>query len=300
MKNYTNIAIVASFFGLWMDSYFSTKLQIVSGFIFIFTFGILHGANDLLLIKNIKSKQKSNSPLKILISYLIVVLIGILLFYVVPEVALSLFIIVSAYHFGEQQWQNLQHDFPSGLLVLFHFFYGFLILLLLFNAHTNQVQSIIFTIAKVNIPSIYIEISLKISAAIFIVLSIYFYWKLERIRKKILVEFFYLVLFTIIFHSSSLIWGFAIYFILWHSIPSIIDQIKFLNGSYSLKYFIAYCRAAGLYWFLSIIGISLLYYIFREQQIFNALFFSFLAAITFPHALVITKMLGNKKSVNKK
>jgi Brp/Blh family beta-carotene 15,15'-monooxygenase len=294
MKNYTNIAIVASFFGLWMDSYFSTKLQIISGFLFIFTFGILHGANDLLLIKNIKSK--SNSPLKILIYYLIVVLAGILLFYVVPEVALSLFIIVSAYHFGEQQWQNLQHDFPKGVLVLFQFFYGLLILLLLFNSHTDQVQSIIFNISKVNIASTYIELSLKISVAIFVVLSIYFYWKLERIRKKILVEFFYLVLFTIIFKSSSLIWGFAIYFVFWHSIPSIIDQIKFLNGSYSLKYFITYCRAAGIYWFFSIVGISLLYYVFREQQIFNALFFSFLAAITFPHALVITKMLRSKKS----
>jgi Brp/Blh family beta-carotene 15,15'-monooxygenase len=294
MKNYTNIAIVASFFGLWMDSYFSTKLQIISGFLFIFTFGILHGANDLLLIKNIKSK--SNSPLKILIYYLIVVLAGILLFYVVPEVALSLFIIVSAYHFGEQQWQNLQHDFPKGVLVLFQFFYGLLILLLLFNSHTDQVQNIIFNISKVNIASTYIELSLKISVAIFVVLSIYFYWKLERIRKKILVEFFYLVLFTIIFKSSSLIWGFAIYFVFWHSIPSIIDQIKFLNGSYSLKYFITYCRAAGIYWFFSIVGISLLYYVFREQQIFNALFFSFLAAITFPHALVITKMLRSKKS----
>jgi Brp/Blh family beta-carotene 15,15'-monooxygenase len=294
MKNYTNIAIVASFFGLWMDSYFSTKLQIISGFLFIFTFGILHGANDLLLIKNIKSK--SNAPLKTLIYYLIVVLAGILLFYVVPEVALSLFIIVSAYHFGEQQWQNLQYDFPKGVLVLFQFFYGLLILLLLFNSHTDQVQSIIFNISKVNIASTYIELSLKISVAIFVVLSIYFYWKLERIRKKILVEFFYLVLFTIIFKSSSLIWGFAIYFVFWHSIPSIIDQIKFLNGSYSFKHFITYCRAAIIYWLISIVGIILLYFIFKEDQLFNALFFSFLAAITFPHALVITKMLRSKKS----
>ncbi len=300
MKNYTNIAIVASFFGLWMDSYFSTKLQIMSGFIFIFTFGILHGANDLLLIKNIKSKQESNSALKVLIYYLVVVLSGILLFFLVPEIALSLFIIVSAYHFGEQQWQNLEHEFPKGVLVLFQFFYGLLVLLLLFNSHPEQVQGIIFTISKVNIPATYIELLLKISATIFLVLSIYFYWKLESIRKKLLTDFFYLVLFTIIFHSSSLIWGFAIYFVLWHSIPSIIDQIKFLNGSYSLKYFIAYCRAAGIYWFLSIVGISLLYFVFREQQIFNALFFSFLAAITFPHALVITKMLGGKKNGNKK
>jgi hypothetical protein len=46
---------------------------------------------------------------------------------------------------------------------------------------------------------------------------------------------FYLLLFTILFKSSSLIWGFAIYFVIWH-IPSIIDQIKFLNGSFSFPH----------------------------------------------------------------
>jgi hypothetical protein len=63
--------------------------------------------------------------------------------------------------------------YMTSKVLTFPVFHGFIILLL-FNAHTDLVQSIIFTIAKVNIPSTYIEISLKISAAIFIVLSIYF------------------------------------------------------------------------------------------------------------------------------
>ena len=52
---YSNFAIIASFFGLWLDSYISNKSQLIFGFILILTFGILHGANDLLLIKNIGS-----------------------------------------------------------------------------------------------------------------------------------------------------------------------------------------------------------------------------------------------------
>ncbi|EIA08355.1 Brp/Blh family beta-carotene 15,15'-dioxygenase [Flavobacterium frigoris] len=300
MKNYSNIAIVVSFFGLWMDSYFSTKLQVLSGFLFIFTFGILHGANDLLLIKTINPKKQSNSSLKILGSYLLVVLMGILLFYTIPALALLLFIIVSAYHFGEQQWQNLQNDFAKWILALFQLAYGFFILSLLFTFHPDEVQSIILNITRISILSSYFSMLLTISGIAFIGLSIYFYWKLEKIRKKLLNELFYLALFTIIFKSSSLIWGFAIYFVLWHSIPSIIDQIKFLNGNYSFKHFIAYCRAAGIYWLISILGMALLYFTFKEQQLFHALFFSFLAAITFPHALVITKMFrGEKGSIKK-
>lgn len=296
MKNYSNIVIVASFFGLWMDSFLSTKIQIMLGFFLIFTFGILHGANDLLLIKNIKTVKHSNSWFKILGYYVVVVLTGALLFYTIPQVALLLFIFVSAYHFGEQQWQNLLEALPKWFQMAFQFLYGFIILQLLFVFHSGEVQSIIVNIANINIPSQYFVLLLQISSIAFIGLNTYLYWKSEKIRKKALLEFFYLLLFAILFKSSSLIWGFAIYFVLWHSIPSIIDQIKFLNGSFSLKYFIDYCKAAGIYWLISIMGITLIYYMCKEEQLFNALFFSFLAAITFPHAVVITNMFGTKQT----
>lgn len=297
MKNYTNFAIVASFFGLWMDSYFSTKLQIILGFILIFSFGILHGANDLQLIKNTNVEKQTNSLLKILVYYVVVVLTGLLLFYILPQVALLLFIIVSAYHFGEQQWQNLPRQFPKWLVILFQFLYGFVILFLLFIFHTNQVQSIIEIITKVSIPIPYFWIFLQVTGFAFIGLSSYIYWKSKKIRNKILLEFFYLIVFAIIFKSSSLIWGFALYHVFWHSIPSLIDQIKFLNGSFSIKHFITYCRTAGIYWLVSILGITLIYFVVKEEQLFNALFFSFLAAVTFPHAIVIMRMFHTKKQL---
>ena len=296
MKNYPNIAIVASFFGLWMDSFLPHIFQIIFGFFLIFTFGILHGANDLLLIKNINLEKNSQSWVTILSYYIVIVLTGLLLFYLIPQMALLLFIIVSAYHFGEQQWQNLHQIFPKWLLITFQFLYGFIVLLLLFIFHTIQVQNIILKIANLTVPLPYFLILLQISCLLFISLCAYAFYKAENIRNKLLLECFYLILFAIIFKSSSLIWGFAIYFVIWHSIPSIIDQIKFLNGTFSISFFIKYCKDAAIYWFMSIIGISLIYYVCKEEeQLFNALFFSFLAAITFPHAVVITSMFKDKK-----
>ncbi|WP_310555632.1 Brp/Blh family beta-carotene 15,15'-dioxygenase, partial [Flavobacterium sp.] len=113
----------------------------------------------------------------------------------------------------------------------------------------------------------------------------------------ILLEVFYLLVFTIIFLSSSLIWGFAIYFIIWHSIPSMIDQIKYLYIDVTFSNFKLYFKSAFFYWIASLFGIAILYYIFKDEKIFNALFFSFLAAITFPHVLVILKMFGSSKRV---
>jgi beta-carotene 15,15'-dioxygenase len=289
-----NLAIVASFFGLWIDSFFSNKIQIIIGFALIFSFGILHGANDLLLIQKIGVQKNTLSLVKLTLYYVIVVLLGVILFYVIPWFALILFIFVSAYHFGEQQWQKFLNKYNKRLIGLYHLIYGLFILLLLFTFHTNEVQNIVSAITGILFLESYIPLLLKIVGSILILFFVYFSWNSIKLRKKIAHEIFYLIVFTILFMSSSLIWGFALYFVLWHSIPSIIDQIKFLNGSYSRNNFINYCKSALIYWLISLLSISILYYFFKDEKIFNALFFSFLAAITFPHALVILKMFDRK------
>ncbi|WP_395058242.1 Brp/Blh family beta-carotene 15,15'-dioxygenase [Flavobacterium sp.] len=294
MSKYSSISIVVSFFGLWIDSFFSHQVQIIIGFLLIFSFGILHGANDLLLIENIKEKKDPIPFFKIVSYYALVVLGGALLFYLLPWLVLVLFLIVSAYHFGEQQWQSLNQKASKRFSVLFQFIYGATILFLLFAFHLHEVQKIIFQITKISINTLHIITALKIIVAILFISGIYLYLKFDTLRKLLLTETLYLLIFIIIFKSSSLIWGFALYFVLWHSIPSIIDQTKFLYGNYSFELFITYCKSALLYWGISILGISVLYLVFKQEQLFNALFFSFLAAITFPHAIVITKMFSDK------
>ncbi len=295
MSKYSNIAIVASFFGLWLNSFFSNQIQIILGFLLIFSFGILHGANDLLLIENRNTKKNTSFFIKTLIIYILIVILSAILFYFIPWLALFLFIIVSAFHFGEQQWKDLIGLYPNWICNSIGFSYGLFILLLLFIFHTSEVENIIFEITKIRMPIFYLPLLFKIFGSAFFIIVVYTYYIYKRLREKILKELFYLIVFTIIFKTSSLIWGFSIYFILWHSIPSILEQMNYLYGEYSLQNFKSYCKTALVYWIISIIGIILLYYIFKDKQIFNAIFFSFLAAITFPHAFVITKMFSNKK-----
>lgn len=295
MNKYSNISIVASFFGLWLDSFFSNKVQIILGFLLIFSFGILHGANDLLLIENRNNKKEPFLYIKTLIIYIFIVLLSASLFYLIPWFAIFLFILVSAFHFGEQQWKDLIGLYPSWICNSIFFSYGLFILLLLFIFHTSEVENIIFQITKIRKSTFYLPVLFKIIGSIFFITLAYTYSKNKRLRIKIINEFFNLVVFAIIFKTSGLIWGFAIYFILWHSIPSILEQMKFLYGGFSFQNFKVYCKSASPYWAISILGITLLYYIFNEKQVFNAIFFSFLAAITFPHVFVITRMFNIKK-----
>ncbi len=288
---YFNFAIVASFFCLWLDSLLSNNAQIIVGFILILTFGILHGANDLLLIKKIDINKKKMSLQKTLLYYIMVVALGSLLFWVIPWFALLLFIIVSGYHFGEQQWENLV---KGNLFKIFEFTYGLLILMLLFIFHIEEVQEVIQNITSVLVPESYFFIGLAINIVTLVALGIYYSSKLIGFKNRVLLETFHLLVFAILFRVSSLIWGFAIYFIIWHSIPSIINQIKYLNGEFNKENFWKYIKSAFVYWLISLIGIATLYLLFKDIKIFNALFFSFLAAITFPHVLVIFILFKKK------
>jgi Brp/Blh family beta-carotene 15,15'-monooxygenase len=93
-------------------------------------------------------------------------------------------------------------------------------------------------------------------------------------------------LLMLLFWTTNLIVSFGTYFIIWHSWPSLQDQSKTLYNKPNA--FFAYLKDAFPFWIISILGLSL-FLIYYEQVGLNplALFFAFLAAITFPHVLVV-------------
>ncbi len=175
MLKYPNFAIIGSFFSLWIVSYLSINMQLYIGFFLIFTFGILHGANDIVLIKSLDNSENSFSFFKILLYYLAIVVLGVISFYLFPLLALILFIIVSGYHFGEQQWQCLEDMNKNKLKVGFQMIYGIFILFLLFNFHQIEVQKIVQEITEVQVPIFYISLFLKFLGGTLFGLLLYLY-----------------------------------------------------------------------------------------------------------------------------
>lgn len=296
MPKIYNLSIVLSFFGLWITSMVSGELEIILGFILIFSFGISHGSNDIFLINSISNTKTQYPFFKVLITYLLTVLSAVILFYFFPLVGLTLFIIFSAYHFGEQHWENKLLHIPKNLKNVFYSVYGLLLLQLLFILNHNDVIEVIFSITKHTISKNLIIYSFAFNSIIFTFLILSFYSKFAFFKKIILKELLLLLIFIIIFKVSTLIWGFTIYFIFWHSIPSLYSQVDFIYGSFNKKNVLKYYMKAFPYWLLSLVGISIVYIIFKEEKMFYAIFFSFIAAVTFPHTLVINKMFLNKKT----
>jgi len=288
--NLSSFIIVATFFSLWVAVFFENAVEDVLAYFLILTFGILHGANDIKLL------QKTNTAINTKIGfmttlfyYVLFVGASIFFFFYLPSIALVLFIIFSGYHFGEQHWVSKMAK-PSFFHSLLFLLYGLFVLFLIFSAHAVEVSSIINEISQRHVPSDYYNYSLGFFGTGTLLLSVYAYLK-KNMKFNFLKQTFYLLVLYIVFNTASLLWAFAIYFILWHSIPSMVDQIKYLYGNLKVNSIKRYVISSLPYWAISVIGIGSILLLFNGKVNTSlALFFSFLAAITFPHVLVITRL----------
>lgn len=261
-----------------------TYVDILSGF-GILTFGIVHGANDLLLIN--KTTDTTKSIFTQFFIYLTLVLLFFIFFYVIPSLALITFIILSSYHFGEQQW-TLFEKTNNNIIKILYFSYGLLIFSILFYFNFNEVSFIIKDITDQSFDLTFFKKLLIYSSLTTLIISIMLF---KHLKNQLLIQIFLLIFFLITVYFTDLLMSFAIYFVLWHSLPSILEQSKFLFGSSERTHLKIYLKKASLYWILSILGLTVTYYIFKDSQSqLLSIFFSFLAAITFPHTFVISKI----------
>ena len=296
MNKIINISIVLSFAGLWVTSMFSGDFEIALGFILIFTFGILHGSNDILLIGSISNSTVKQPFVKVLSIYLLTVGLAVVTFYFLPTLALSLFVLFSAFHFGEQHWEHQKLNLSESFSKFFYLVYGFLVLTLLFILNPEETIEVVNAITGKTLTFDHLLYTFLVTLSLFVIAVISILINQKQHLNLILKELFLLLVLVIIFKVSTLIWAFTIYFIFWHSIPSLFEQVQFIYGKFDKPSFFKYCKNAFPYWMISLIGIAIVYFVFKDNTIFYALFFSFIAAVTFPHALVITKMFSNKKT----
>ena len=210
MQNIYRLSIILSFFGLWLVSIMSINWQTYVGFFFIFTFGIIHGTNDLVLISKIDGNAEVNY-FKVLKTYLLVILTTVILFKWIPFGTLILFICFSSYHFGEQHFEYLQQSIYKKALYSFQFLYGLFILTILFYCNSIEVIKIIYEMTNVQIEKLTFFYGQIIVGVLLILNGIYIGIHSSQFKSKIFEEIFYLLIFVILFNSTTLIWGFALY-----------------------------------------------------------------------------------------
>ena len=276
--------IFSTIFCVFLSFIFNDFYLNILAFSGILTFGIIHGANDLLLIKAVSEKFNFKTQL---LFYVIMVGVFFIFFYNIPVLALITFVLLSSYHFGEHQW-TLFLKTESYLIKPFYFFYGLTIFSLIFYFNLNEVLVIIYDITTLELNEDFFFYLLIISSMLSLLMSFSLY---EKIKNQFITQLALLALLIITFKTCGLIWSFGIYFVFWHSIPSIKEQTIFIYGKAEKDSIKNYFKKAFLYWLLSIIVLIITYYLFRStQDKLISIFFSFLASITFPHTFVVSKI----------
>ena len=292
---YYQIGIISTLFSILFAIVVPFVYVDIIGSLLIITLGILHGANDLEIISQNRQTNSTNFFIKSLIMYIGVVFLGGLFFFFLPSIALFTFILFSSYHFGEQHWEDRLKISTSHSL--FFALYGAFIFFLIFTNQYVEVALVIEKISGLLLPYEFFLWSM-ISTG---VLLLFIMMITPSLRGSLFKELFLLGLLSLLFHFGSLLFSFAFYFVVWHSIPSLKEQINYLYGDLKKTSIKKYLKASLLYWFASLVFLGLiLNYIDFNADYFLPMFFSFLAAITFPHTIVIGMMNKNKnKNKNK-
>lgn len=284
--NYQDIMVFFTLLLFWIGIQFDQVVEDSIAYLLVISVGIIHGANDLVILKK---KENNNSKfLTSLAGYLFLIFACMLSFIISPFISLILFIIISAYHFGEQHLENTL-SVNRYIKSIIYALYGCVILLMIFKLNSNDVDEIVYNISGKYFSKKHITTALIFASSIVGLFFLYEYLIKKTVKLNLLRELFYFILLYLLFKTTSLIFGFAVYFILWHSIPSIIDQTKYLSGILNKKNLYRYFKTAVIIWVISLIGLFSAYYYF-EKKLFSSILFILLFSVTAPHVWVIYRM----------
>jgi len=237
--------------------------------------GIPHGALDHLLVPLF---NQGKSRTQILVRYVIHMFAMLVLWYISPSLALLIFLLFSAWHFGESDGETW------GLIRLESFLWGIFFFYFLLGTHEEDAFQII---------NIMINQTVQWTASLFSLIPVVFYFIFRKKWYAVL-----LCLWLLIATQLPLIHAFGLYFIFHHSQPS-WKRIQFALSKTSQQMWmkaLPFQIGAWLFFFFC----SWFLRLKSEQDLdgIYALIFISIACISWPHAWVMTKFYIARKKVS--
>ena len=291
-------------FVLFLIHYFfplHSTLQLIFFGLGVILFGIPHGSLDHFIYhKERNEAMNMRSISKFLLFYLGFAVLYASLWLISVELSILLFIVISAYHFGEMDLKALAIKTSLSSRILFSF-YGLLFLVNYLLFQFPNVESILLgfpdfeqsQIERLRLLYGYQEEVMIASLLIFIpILSIYLFQSklLGLVQLETVLQL--VVLMLIVFNLPILL-GFGFYFNIWHAGLSMIEIKKFL-GWQDKSYWFIY-RKSWLTNGLSFLMIGLLFVVFKGNlERLLAIFFMSIAILTAPHMKVISVLFSKE------
>jgi Brp/Blh family beta-carotene 15,15'-monooxygenase len=255
--------------------------------IILVTIGIPHGAIDHLLVN---PKIGKNELIKFITKYLIIIAAYILVWYFLPKTALLLFILMSAYHFGQSHFIRQKVDkFKS----ISYFMLGVFYLCVIFWGDYETTATILGNTVNIEnweyLGSFIIPTLFLLNTALLL-----FVQKDKKI--KVWVE---MIILGPILYAVPLLLGFILYFGFWHALPSMLVEYKTLKHHFTGNKILSFISSLLPFSLISLVGIALILGVFSnrmEEEELIMMFFILVALISAPHIWFMNKFLETKNS----
>lgn len=252
--------------------------------------GVPHGALDNVIFL----REKNWGHIKFYSVYIGMMLAYVATWFFLPKISLALFIVLSAYHFGQSQFSTYA-DIPRVLKVLIYFTWGISILSGLIYYRNADILSFMMSDGFTNEIAFFFDhqffeylnyFSTGLCLLLLFIFSFRSLFSWDDFMREVLI----LSLIHISFYVLPVIVGFTLYFVILHSGKVLIDEYDFFKSKIkelSLWKFIKLLLPITLISVLFLVG-----FIFLSHQGWLPISNVFLALIlvsifTLPHSIVM-------------
>ena len=234
--------------------------------------------------------------LKFILIYVLVGL-GFLLWWVLmPMKALLIFIILSAYHFGQELIEDIAETPKNPILNLI---WGLIVLVSPIIFKFNELLPTLNFIGSQSLNNIPRDFQIITVLAIHLVgyAHLAYLFLKGAVHKLAVIRLFLFSIYLLMsYFLLPFIVAFALYFVLFHSINAMRHQFFWMKDRSADYTFIIFLKDLSPFTLLTIVGISgLIYYLNPDDwSVFFTYFFVFISLLTLPHAMLFDELYVTK------
>jgi len=279
----------------------SLEIQLIFFGLGVIFLGIPHGSLDHVIYHHERNEAMNfKSVVRFLLFYVGFAVLYAILWIISVELSILLFILISAYHFGEMDLNGLSLTSSLKTRILFSL-YGLLFLLNYLLFQFPQVEAILLgfpgfddgQIGKLRLLYGYQNEVLIASILFFVPILLFYLYQSQQFGLQQLVSVLQLSLLMLIVFNLPILLGFGFYFNIWHAGHSMAEIKKFL-GWENKNYWFIY-RKSWLTNGFSFLMIAILFIIFKGNlDRLLAIFFMSIAILTAPHMKVISVLFTKR------
>ncbi|NND95661.1 MAG: beta-carotene 15,15'-dioxygenase, Brp/Blh family [Flavobacteriales bacterium] len=279
------LSIFSHYLGSWND-----PLLMVLSFTMIALVGIPHGALDHILYK----RNSKSSTLYFYSFYLGCMIVFVCSWIFLPLLSLTLFILISAYHFGQSQFSDVRFRADHMHKVLY-LSWGMTILSSLFYFNVNELEVLLSSYSDTIALKSFFKESVQLSVLIISGLSTSILLIRANAKKYISVRRFnqeLIILFMILFAfvMLPLVIGFTLFFCIIHSMKVLGEEFTHVRKLYDIRSVLSFIKLLTPFTLLSLFGIAIIFYL--QQKGFLGLsefmlVMILVSMVTLPHSIVM-------------